>query len=164
MFLVGMVKPPRHQIVGVIAVRHSLVPAVGAVLVAGIVAGRRVRAISRVRIGDVEGVLVDVVLVRMVEMPVVDVVDVTLVEDARVTAARTVFMVVMGMCGVIAHTNTVHQNERQIKLMKLRHIRGRRANSMRSAAQKPDRRCLGVVTQTTRKMAVAIRIIVPPVG
>lgn len=95
------------EVVDVVAVRDRVVAAAGAVdVVGGMSVGRLgvLRGVGRV---DGDRVLVDVVLMRMMQMTVVNVVDVALVADGRVPAARAVHVVVVGMGDVIAHGHTV---------------------------------------------------------
>lgn len=89
----------RHQIVDVVAVRDPLVPAVRAVSVGGVVLAAVMLgcAVNRVLRPDLERVLVYVVAVRMVQMPVVQVVHVALVAHGGVTAAGAVPMLVASM-------------------------------------------------------------------
>ncbi len=78
------------DVVDVIAVRHAFVAAALAVLVIGSMGAARVAlgAAGRVRIGNVEPVLVDVIAVHVVQMPVVQVVAMTAVAHAPMTAAH----------------------------------------------------------------------------
>jgi hypothetical protein len=84
------------QIVGVIAVRHARVSTAGAVDVVGGVAGAAVvrRALRRVGRVDGDRVLIDVIAVKVVQVPIVEIVDVTGVLDREVTAVGTVDVVV----------------------------------------------------------------------
>ena len=86
---VGMMEVATHQIVEVVAVRHGLVSASGAVLVPCLVRTARVlgSAVSRVRLTDVQAVLIHVVRMGMMEVAVVQVVGVAVVAHCQVTAA-----------------------------------------------------------------------------
>jgi hypothetical protein len=91
---VGMMQMPIDQVIDVIAMRHSFMAAswpmhVGRVVGAATVLGRAAFGIGR-RHFDL--VLVDVVAMHMVQMPVMQVVDVTLMADRRMTAVGTVDM------------------------------------------------------------------------
>jgi hypothetical protein len=95
---VRVVQVAAHQIVGVIAVGHGLVAAIGAVLVADGVAGAGVlrRAIRRVRGPDLDRVLAHAaVRSGVVQMAVVKVIGVVAVLDRGVTTARTVRVIVI---------------------------------------------------------------------
>ena len=88
MIPVGMMQVPIHQIVHVVAVRHGLVPASGAMLVACLVGTAPVigGAVSRVRTADRQLVFIHVVRVGMMEMAIVQVVGMPLVAHGLVTA------------------------------------------------------------------------------
>jgi hypothetical protein len=91
---VRMFQTSVDEVIHVVAVRNLLVPAVRAVNV------RRALdwiAAVGVDVADWNHVLVDVILVRVVQVAVVQVVDVAEVLDGRVTATRTVNVVVVGM-------------------------------------------------------------------
>jgi hypothetical protein len=88
---VGPVQPPPDQVVDVIAVRYRLVPAIGAMGVPGVTADR-VGVVAWVRLIDLDHVLVNVLIVRVVQMAVMKVVDVIAVADRRVTTARPVLV------------------------------------------------------------------------
>ena len=89
---VRVVQVPVHEVVGVVAVGDGLVPAARAVDVAGLV--RVAAVLGGAPVGmlgaHVEHELVDVRLVRAVQGPVVQVVDVVAVLDGRVPAAGAV--------------------------------------------------------------------------
>ena len=93
---VGMVEMATHQIIHVVAVRHGLVPAAGAVLVARLVGAAPVigGAVRRVRAADRQLVLIHVVRVGMMEMAIVQVVGMAVVAHGQVTAAFPVDMFV----------------------------------------------------------------------
>ncbi len=84
------------EIVDVVAVRDRVVSAARAVDVIGGVAGAWVAGAAAVRVAliDRDHVVVDVVTVRVVQVPVVDEVDVALVDDGGVSAARAVNVLV----------------------------------------------------------------------
>jgi hypothetical protein len=106
---VGVVQVTLDQVVGVVAVRHRLVAAVGAVLVARVVTAAVVlgRAVVRVLRVDRDDVLVHVVLVRVMQVAAVQVVGVALVLDGRVAAARAVLVRVVAVGLVIGHESSV---------------------------------------------------------
>ena len=102
--VVLVMQMPVDEIVDVVAVRDRLVAAVRPVDVVGGVAGARVAGAAGVRVAlvDAEDVIVHVVAVRVAQMPVLDEVDVPLVDDGDVAAAGAVD--VLGgcrRCGVI---------------------------------------------------------------
>ena len=81
--LVLVVQVTVDEVVGVVAVGDRLVPAAGTVHVAGVVAGARVAGVAVIRVGrvDREHVVVNVVAVWVVQVPVVEEVDVPLVDE-----------------------------------------------------------------------------------
>jgi hypothetical protein len=85
------------QVADVVAVRDGFVAAVGAVDVALVVRAAvvRRRAFRRVLPADGNGVFVDVILVRVVQMPVMQVIDMPEMFDGGVTAAGAVNVVVI---------------------------------------------------------------------
>ena len=80
------------HVVGVVTVRHRLVPAAGAVRVRGVVRTARVLGGTRrgVRAPDRDLALVDVIAVRPVHVSVVQIVGVAVVLHRRVTAPGAV--------------------------------------------------------------------------
>ena len=88
MTVVGMVQVTLDDVVDVITVRHGLVPAIRSVRVIAPVTRAVVvgRAVGRIVTRHLEGVLVDVTVVRVMQMTVVQVVDVTIMRDRRVPA------------------------------------------------------------------------------
>jgi hypothetical protein len=110
---VRVVQVPVHEIVHVIAVWYRGVAAVGTVHVAGIVATALVRgrATGRHRIRNLEGVLMHIARVLMMQMAVVQVVHVVVVLNARVAAARTVNVGVVRVSGHVVLVKDVDGNE-----------------------------------------------------
>ena len=94
MFSVRMVQVALYEVVGMVAVLHRLMPAVGSMYVVGGVCSALVIGGAMVLIGAgyFERMLVDMVAVNMVQMPVVKVIHVAIVLDGGVTAIRTVDM------------------------------------------------------------------------
>ena len=88
-----------HKIVDVVAVWHGLVPAARSVNVTGFVTPAVMVRRALIGIGRAHGdhVLVDMVPMRMMEMPVVQVIDVTVVFYRRVPATRAMFVIVIRM-------------------------------------------------------------------
>ena len=107
---VRVVEMIADEIVDVIAVRNLLMPAIRPVLVRGPVPAAVV--LRRTRLGifaiDLENVLVDVVAMRMVQMPVMQIIDVTVVLNRGMTAARTMLMGVIGMDVVLRIAHARH--------------------------------------------------------
>lgn len=102
---VRVVQVPADEVIDVIAVRHRVVAAalaVGVRLVVG-AAGVRGRASGGVRAADLEGVLVDVVAVRVVQVPLVQIIGMARVRDGRVAAALAVNVIVLAVGLVVAH-------------------------------------------------------------
>ncbi len=97
--VVRMMQMRPDRVVEVVAVRHALVPAVGAVRVAAGVLGAvvRRRAARRIAGADGDSMLVDVIAVDVVQVAVVEIVGVAVVLEGRVAAAATVLMSVPGM-------------------------------------------------------------------
>ena len=84
---VRMVQMPIHQVVDVIAVRHRRVPAARSVHVARVVAGAVVRHASvGVGLRDLDAMLVVVIVVRAMQVPVVQVPHMISVPDGDVAA------------------------------------------------------------------------------
>lgn len=103
--VVRMVQVTVDEVVDVVTVRHRLVAAVRSVDVVGRVgtAGVVGRAGPRVGVADGDDVLVHMVLVRVMQMTVVEEVDVAVVADCGVAAALAVDMVVVVMDVMVAH-------------------------------------------------------------
>jgi hypothetical protein len=82
------------EVIDVIAVRHGLVPAAGAVNVTLLVGSAIVLRRTAVGIlrSHIQDVLVDVVPVDVVQMPVVQIVHMTVVLNGRVAAVGAVLM------------------------------------------------------------------------
>ena len=96
---VRMVKVSGHAIIHVVAVRHRLVAAAGAVHMAPImptatmVGGAALGVLAR----DLDHMLVDVTLVRMVEMTVMQIVGMATMVHGGVSAPRSMLMSMIGM-------------------------------------------------------------------
>jgi len=100
---VRVVEMLADEIVDVIAVGNLLVTAIGAVNVSGLVlaAGMLGCAVHRVGFADLQDVLIHVVMVRVVEMPVVQVVEVVPMRDRRVPASGSMLVRVLCVDGVL---------------------------------------------------------------
>lgn len=88
MIAMRMMKPAVHEVIDVIAVRNGLMPAVGTMNMAGVVA--HMTKLRRATVGifgaDVDGVLLNGVAGLMVQMAVMQVVDMIAVFDPDVAA------------------------------------------------------------------------------
>ena len=104
MVTVRMVQVAVDQVVDVVTVRDGFVAATGAMDVAGFVAAAFVLGRAAVGVGGRDGdhVLVDVVAMRMVQVTVVQVVDMTVMPDGRVAAAGAMGVVMVGVMGQLA--------------------------------------------------------------
>src|SRR5207237_38805 len=94
-----------HQVIGVIAVRHSFVAAAGAMLV-GLVMAAAVMlgsALARVLLADRQLVLFHIFPLDVVQVAVVQVIDVVVMLDGGVAAAGAMLMVVVGVAGTGRH-------------------------------------------------------------
>ena len=116
--VVGMVEVVADQVVDVVAVRHRLVTASGAVGMPGFVSrtGKGVfrSAVLGVHAANLDCVLVDVVLVRVMQVAVVQVVHVVFVAHGLVPAVRTVLMrmVLVNLVLVMGHKPTLARFDR----------------------------------------------------
>lgn len=88
---VGMMKMTRHQIVDMIAMGHGFVPAVRTVHMAGLVTLAFMPSGAVIRIGGAngDGMLIIVIAMAVVEVAVVEVIDMILVHNGGVAAARS---------------------------------------------------------------------------
>ena len=99
---VWVVKVTIHEIIGMIAVRDGLVAAVGTMPVSGLVSPAIVvgGAFGRISSVHLEPVIIHMTLVRMMHVPVVKVVGVSIVQNSGVTAAGSVLMRMTLVCFV----------------------------------------------------------------
>ena len=100
---VRMMQVPVHEVIDVVAMRDRFMAATGAVDMRSIVAGAGRGVAVGIRRADFDDVLIDVPGVRVVQMPVVQVIDVPVMFDRGVAAAGAVFVVVVGMNLAVAH-------------------------------------------------------------
>jgi len=86
-----------HEIINVVAMGNGFMPAAGAMLVVGVVTAALMfgRALLRILAADVNDVLVHMVLVRMMEVAIVEIIDMAVVHDRRVSASGAVDMIVV---------------------------------------------------------------------
>jgi hypothetical protein len=124
MVAVRVVQMPVDQVVGVVPVRHLLMAATRPVAMARFVGDERVSggAVGGIALVDGDRVLVDMVLVRVVQMPVVEVVDVALVLKGGVPArgAMHVAVTVVGVMRVVSHGTSVAPVRRSPEHMRMR--------------------------------------------
>jgi hypothetical protein len=99
-----MMKVAVDQIVDVIAMRHRFVSAARPVNMACIMGAAIVarRTLIRIFRADIKPVLVYMIAMRMMQVPIMQVIDMIAVFDGRVPAVRAVLMVVVGMMGFVA--------------------------------------------------------------
>jgi hypothetical protein len=94
MIAVGMVQPSTYEIIEVIAVGHRFVPAGRAMLVR---AARLRRALHGIAGIDRECMLVDVILVRVMQMAIMEIIDMAFMADCRMPAVGAVLVGMVGM-------------------------------------------------------------------
>jgi hypothetical protein len=94
MAIVGMVQVAIDQIIDVITVRHRFVAAAGAVHMAARQVGDAAIRIGR---GYRHHMFIDMIAMRVVQVPIVQIIDMAIVAHGGVAAARPVHM---GMAGV----------------------------------------------------------------
>jgi hypothetical protein len=102
----GVVQVAVDQVIDVIAMGHRLMATAGTVHMVGVMPLALVVRGTAVRVGvaDLDHMLVDMILVRMMQVSVVQIVDVTLVFDGRVATARAMLVIMVGM-NLAAHGN-----------------------------------------------------------
>lgn len=107
--VVRMMQAPVDEVVGVVAMRNRVVSAIGSVDMTGFVTISRLGMTVRVANADSHDVLIDMVLVRVMQMPVVQVVGVPVMQHRGVpaTGAMNVAMRFMDLVIVMAHPRTV---------------------------------------------------------
>jgi hypothetical protein len=94
-------EPPVDQIIGVVAVRNRLMAAIGPMGMAVAPGVLPVRATIGVVVADGDYMLVDMPLVRVMEVTVVQIVGVPVVEDSGMAAIRAVPVGMVAMCVVL---------------------------------------------------------------
>ena len=109
MIAMGVVQLSIHQVVGVVPMRDSFVTASWAVPVARVVAAHAsvLRAFIGVGSAHLEHMLVDVIFVRVMQVPVVKIINMAIVPNSGVTAPGAVHMGMVGMSGMIFGTHGV---------------------------------------------------------
>jgi hypothetical protein len=120
--LVWVMQTSVDEIVDVVAVGDWLVAAVVAVgVILAMSVGRRGVAVGVLGV-DLEGMLVDVIVVRVVQVAVVEVVDVVVVSDGGVAAVGSVNVGMLGVDLVVAHAVTVPHRARADKQLGARNV------------------------------------------
>jgi len=106
---VRVVQMTINEVVRVVAMRYGFVSAAGAVYMSRFVAVAVMIWGADVRVGgaDGDGVFIDVVAVRMVQVSVVQVINVAFVLDGGVAAACAVLVFVIGVVRFVAATAAV---------------------------------------------------------
>ncbi len=102
----GMVQMPLHQIVHMIPMCHRLMPTARTMhMILGMSAATMIRcaAIGIAHI-DLQAMFIDMIAMHVVQMTIVQVVDMAIVLDRRMSAARAMLMGVIGMLVACAHT------------------------------------------------------------
>ena len=93
---VGMMEVPVDQVIDVVAVRNCRVAAVGTVLVPLVVFAASMLGRACGRIGRADGQLVffNLPAIHMVQVPIMQVINMVVVQDPRVSAVRSVLVLV----------------------------------------------------------------------
>jgi hypothetical protein len=94
MIAVRMMQPSAHEVIDVITMGHGFVSTGWAMLVR---AASLRRALDRIGGVDRDGVLVDMIFVRVMEVAVVEIIDVAFMADRRMPAVGTVLVGVVRM-------------------------------------------------------------------
>jgi hypothetical protein len=102
---VWMMQATIHEIIHMVAVRDRFVAAPGSVNMCGIVAGARSGVTIGIDLADFDHVLIDMPSVRMMQMPVMQIIDVPIVFHRDVAAIAAVLMFVASMNFAVAHNN-----------------------------------------------------------
>jgi hypothetical protein len=107
MIPVGMMQVSFNQVVDVVTVRHDFVPASWTVHMRAVMSPALVLGRAPVRIGrrHLDGVLVDMILVSVVQMAVVKIINVIAVANG---CMPTPWTVLVGMVGVLVVTASAH--------------------------------------------------------
>lgn len=94
MVAMGMVQPAIDQIIDMIAMRHRFMAAAGTM---HMVAGQPCIAAGRVGGADRDDMFIHMVAMRMMQMPVVQIIDMAIMGDGGVATAGAMNMGVIGM-------------------------------------------------------------------
>lgn len=95
--VVRMVQVALHQVVDMVTMRDRFMPTAFSMNVAGIMSRAGVIRCALVRVGftDLKHVLVNVALVQRMQVAIVEIVDVTIVQDCGVTTAGAMRMIMI---------------------------------------------------------------------
>jgi hypothetical protein len=112
--LMGSMKPTVDQVIDVIAVRYGLMSAALAVFVRRVAPDRSCVA-ARMRRINGDHVLVDVIVVRMMQVAVMQVIDVIIVSHRGVAALWPVGVLVGAFMDLVGHAPTIRRRARFLK-------------------------------------------------
>ena len=103
MIAMGMMQPSIHEVIHMVPMRHGFVAAGRAMRVR---ADRLRGALHGIGRGDRDGMLINVILVRVMQMAIVKIIDMIVVPDRRMPAVATmhVAMVDMMLLGAGSHS------------------------------------------------------------
>ena len=94
MIAVRMMQPSAHQVIDVITMGHGFVPAGRAMLVRTTRLRRALHGIGGV---DRDSVLIDMILVRVMQVAIMEIIDVAVMADRRMPTLRTMLVGVVGV-------------------------------------------------------------------
>jgi hypothetical protein len=94
MAVMGVMQPTVHDVIDVITVGHPFVSAAWPMCVRASGVGRATRGIG---VADLEGVLVDVIPMHVMQMTIVEIIDMVTMAHGRVSTVRTMLVIVIGM-------------------------------------------------------------------
>jgi hypothetical protein len=108
MSAVGEVQVTIDDVVDVVSVRHSLMTAVGAMMMSSLMPAAPMgrSACCRVLLRDTELMFIDMIAVDVVQMPVVQIILMIAVANGLMAAVGAMLVTVPIMYGVIAHRRT----------------------------------------------------------
>ncbi len=101
MIAMRMMQASVNQIIGMMAMWHSLVPAIGTVDVIGIMAGAAAGAGIGIGGADLNHMLVDMILMRVMQMTVMQVIDMIAMAHRGMTAILAMLMRMVVMDGAV---------------------------------------------------------------
>jgi hypothetical protein len=104
-----------NQIIDVIAMRHRFMAAADAMDMSHVMTGGWRGASIGIGGADLDDVLIHVIGVGMMQMPVMQIIDVSVVPHGGVAAASSVLVIVMRMNFAVAHKNVVLKGSAQIR-------------------------------------------------
>lgn len=104
----GEVQVAVDEVVDMVSVRHCLMPAVRAVAMPGLMptAPMGWGTCRRVLLGDIKPMFIDMVVMRVVEVSVMEIIGVAIMGDGRMSAVHTMLMPMLLMNGVVTHRGT----------------------------------------------------------